>query len=167
MIPMFLGLTMANLLLLGTVFVLGLGASHSGGATDLYLYHVTWAIAAGLLTALVHSVVYTYFMGTSRWLAAAADKADLESQPFIQEPLDRKRTALFVMLTPIGMTMLTMMGGAATDTLLWWPGGVHLVLGIATLVVNIGAAIWEFRLIRAQGQSMDDALAVLNRKPEL
>ncbi len=162
MISLFLGLTMANLLLLGTVFVMGLGASQSGGAQ-----HVTWAVAAGLLTALVHSVVYTYFMGTSRWLAAAADKADLDSQPFIKEPLDRKKTALFVMLVPVGVTMLTMMGGAATETLPWWPAGVHLGLGIATLLVNIGAAVWEFRLIRAQGRSMDDALALLNRKSDL
>jgi len=167
MIPLFLGLTAANLLLLSTIFALGLAVSHGDGSTTMYQHHVTWAVAAGLLATLCHSVVYTYFMATSKWLAAAADKAGLDAKAYITAPSNRKKMALFIIMTPVLVTMLTMCGGAAADTFQRWPAGLHLGLGIATLLVNLGAAVWEFRLIRAQGKTMDQALAILNQRDDI
>ena len=56
MISLFLGLSTANLLLLGIVFVLGWTNTQDGGSptSSLFAYHATLGIAAGFLTCLTH-----------------------------------------------------------------------------------------------------------------
>ena len=163
MIPMFLGLTFANFIMLGTVFVLGVTARDQSALS----LHVLVAVGAGLMTTLAHCAVFTYFMGTTKWLGAATDKGGLDEQQFVEAPSGRKKRSLFIVMTAIMITMLTMFGGAATDTIAWWPAGVHMVLGIATLVVNVVCAVLEYQLIRAQGGTMDKALEILNATPGL
>lgn len=163
MIPLFLGLTAANLICLTVVFFLGLFVEDAtGGRSDLYTYHITLAIGAGLMTALCHVAVFTYFMATTKWLGAATDKAGLDPAVFVQPPARRKSRAFAVAMLAVVVTMLTMFLGAAADTIAAMPGGVHLASGIAALLVNLACATAEYRLIKQQGALMDDALAAVN-----
>jgi hypothetical protein len=165
MIPLFLGLSAANLLLLAIVFGLGLFAvDPAGKATTMYGYHLVMGFAAGLLTALAHLAVYTYFMATSKWLNAAADKAGLDPARYVSPALARKRRVLPVALGAIGVTMLAMFAGAAADPTVrpWWPAEVHLATAALAIAANALGALMEYRLIRDQGALMDLALAVFN-----
>ncbi len=167
MIPTFLGLTIANLLMLSGVFTLGILVRDGEGVlTDWYTYHILFAIAAGLMVVLTHVVTYTYFMATTKWLGAAIDKANLDPARFHTPSMERKRRVFAIIMTAIGVTMATMFAGAAADTV-GFPVMAHFIAGITTLVVNLMCAVAEFQCIREQGKLMDDALAIINANPNL
>ena len=166
MIPLFLGLTIANLALLCSVFIMGLFVvDHTGEVTGMYNWHLPLGIAAGLMVALTHTSVYMYHMATSRWLEAASDKAGVEPRRWVEPALNRKRKVFFLFIASIVMVMLAMFAGALVDPTVnpLWPGEVHMIVALAALAVNVSAAVSEYRHIRAQGRLMDDALAVLNQ----
>jgi hypothetical protein len=170
MLPLFLGLTAANLLLLSTVFAIGLFAVDPANVpTWLYSYHIALAIAAGMMTLLTHIATYTYFMATSRWLQAATEKANLNVNDFAAPAFAAKRRALPVAMTAIVAVMLTMFAGAASDPTVrpWWPGEVHMAVAGVAIAVNVFCAMLEYKLIQSQGKLMDGALAILNRMPGL
>lgn len=164
MIPLFLGLTLANLLSLLMVFVLGLDAKVAGEPTASYEKHVAMAVFAGLLAVAVHVIVYTYFMATTKWLAAATDKAGLDAKVFIDLPQRRKKQVLLMVLGAVSLTMATMFAGAATD-IGRAPQGLHLTLACILLLGHSSIAWLEFQAIRRQGRIMDAALAILNQDP--
>jgi|GEM_PF-2486465 len=161
MVSLFLGLTGANLLLLSIVFGLGLVAIDGGKPTGLYAFHITLAIAAGMMTLATHIGTYMYFMATSRWLEAASHKAGLPVEQYVGPALKRKSRSFALMMAAIGITALTMFAGAACDPTVrpWWPGEVHLVMAAMTIVVNALCAMGELKLIREQGSLMDSAIA--------
>jgi hypothetical protein len=167
MIPLFLGLTLANLLLLGIVFALGFTAVEGAKPSHMYAYHITLGIASGLLTAFAHVSIYMYFMATSKWLRAATEKAGLDPAAYAAPALVNKRRVLPMMMIPIAMTMLAMFAGAASDPTVnpWWPGELHMGVAAIAIAANALCAMGEYRLIRAQGRLMDEALAVVNRTP--
>ncbi|MDX1681679.1 MAG: hypothetical protein R3336_01035 [Phycisphaeraceae bacterium] len=165
MIPLFFGLTAANLLMLTLVFALGLVAvGPEAEPTQWYGVHIALAIAAGLLAAFVHVAIYTYFMATSKWLRAAADKCGLDLEQFVRPALDRKRRVFPIAIGAVVLTMITMFAGAGADSTFvpLWPSEVHLALAAITLPAHGLAAIFEYRMITAQGQLMDDVLARVN-----
>ena len=128
MIPLFLGLTLANLLMLSGAFALGLAARHLGDGADAYAAHLAMGLGAALGTAMTHCVVYTYFMATTKWLEAASDKAGLDRQRFVlQAKAAKSRSFRFVMLAILS-TMVTAFGGAATVTVPGWPAHLHIDL---------------------------------------
>lgn len=167
MIPLFLGLSAANMILLAFAFGLGLFATDAAGRpTHHYPFHVTMGIAAGLMTCLTHLAVYTYFMATSKWLQAATDKANLGLNRFVTPTIGHKGRCLRASLGAIIVTMVTMFAGAASDPVTpqpWWSGRVHLVMALGALGVNMAAATIQFDLVRNQGRLMDEALGILNQ----
>lgn len=166
MLPLFLGLTAANLLLLTAVFILGLFViDHAGELTPGYDWHLPLGVAAGLMTVFTHVAIYMYHMATARWLEAATDKAGRSISRWVQPALARKRRVFFLMMSAIGVTMLAMFSGALVDPTVrpLLPGEIHLAAGVLAIAVNASCAISEYRHIRAQGVLMDDALAVLNQ----
>ena len=168
MIPLFLGLTAANLLLMAAVFCLGPAAVDAHDApTGLYTLHLTLGFLAALVCALVHVAVYTYFMATCKWLAEAAAKAALEPGGCVAPALRRKTKALACVMAAIVCMLAAMIGGAGADPTVdrLWPGQVHLVLALIALTANLVAAVIEYGLIADQGKLMDDVLAILNRAP--
>ncbi len=162
MIPLFLGLTLANLLMLSGAFALGLAARHLGDGADAYAAHLAMGLGAALGTAMTHCVVYTYFMATTKWLEAASDKAGLDRQRFVlQAKAAKSRSFRFVMLAILS-TMVTAFGGAATDTVPGWPAHLHITLASVAILTNGLCARAEWLLIRARQALMDEALARIN-----
>ena len=169
MFPLFLGLTLANLLLLCTVFVLGLFVvDHQSEVTDAYDWHIPLGIASGLMVTLTHVAIYMYHMATARWLEAATDKTGEPHSRWAAPALARKRRIFFLMMAAIGSAMIAMFAGALADPLMnpLWPGEVHMVAGIIALAINVAVAFSEAQHIQAQGRLMDDALRTINREPE-
>lgn len=164
MITLFIGLTAANLLSLSAVFVIGLilknGSSEPG---SIYSIHITLGILAGLLCALTHVTVFTYFMATTKWLGAATYKAGLDYNQFVVDSLRRKKHAFQLVMIAITTTTLTMIGGAGTDSAAapLWPPQVHLLLATATIAVNFICALSEYKLIAVQGRQIKEAASIL------
>lgn len=169
MLAIFFGLTAANLLMLTGVFALGLGAvGPESVPTGLYPLHVALGIVAGLFATFTHVAVYTYFMATSKWLRAAADKAGLDLETIVAPALARKRRAFPVALGAVVLTMIAMFAGAGADPTVrpWWPGEVHLALAAMALAGHGLAALAEYRLIQGQSALMDRAIAELGITPD-
>jgi hypothetical protein len=177
MIPLFLGLQIANHLLLLIVFGTGLWFSEvqggpwaaEAGESGLYGFHVATGIAAGLFCAMAHVAVYMYFMATYKWLWAATEKAGLDPQRYVAPAKRRKSQSFPVVMGAIVMTMAAMFAGAGADPSggAWWPRQAHLIVAAAAIGANLIAALREFVLIRQQQHLMDDALAVLNQNPHV
>lgn len=165
MIPLFLGLTAANLIILAGVFALGLGVG--GDVAALYTYHIAFGLTAGLMALLTHLSVYVYFMATSKWLAAATDKAGLDADRFARPAERHKRRAFVLAMSIIALTMITMFAGAGADVTVsaLWPGELHLLLAVAAIVANGFGALGEYQLIRKQSNLMDAAAVYVSGDP--
>ena len=157
-----------NLLTLAGVFALGLGVIDLGGdPTGAYQWHVLLGILAGLICAFTHVSVFTYFMATTKWLHAAADKGALDVARFVGPSLPRKRKAFAAGMGAVVLTFAAMLAGAGADPTArpLWPGEVHLIAAAVAMAANLLAALAQYRLIVEQGRLMDDVLAILNRRP--
>lgn len=166
MIPLFFGLTAANLLLMASVFVLGtLTMDMDNAPTFIYPYHIALGVAVGLIATLTHVAVYTYFMATTKWLRAATDKANLDPAFYVEIPMRRKRRALPISMIAIIATMLCLFAGAGADTTLHplWPSEVHLISAILAIAVNFLCAAAQYVLIRDQSRLINAAVEVVNR----
>lgn len=161
----FLGLHLANLLMLATVFAAGVLAKVAGVDAAPWLpVHMALAIFASLLAALAHVATFTYFMATTNWLTAATAKADLDTGRFVVSARAQKQRVLVWALAAVAATMLAMFvwPGGGPDAGARWTGPAHLVLAYLALAVNLVAAMAQYGHLRARGRMMDQVLTILN-----
>ncbi len=164
MTSLFAGLTAANLIVLLITFALGLSADATAAGDRLYPIHMAMGFAAGIMVLLTHLATYMYFMATTKWLAAASDKVNLDFEQFVRPAEKRKRRVFAVVMSAIVLTMLAMFAGAGADPAVnsLWPTQVHLMMAALAIAINILCAAGEYQHIRAQGQLMDDAIEQVN-----
>jgi hypothetical protein len=171
----FLTLTVVSTLLLLAAFILGLeiGDPHSLAplTRKLLSYHLLISVAALIFAALVHAVLLTYFMGTSRWLEEArqAYKFDIrwseENRQLKYRTIPVMAVCLLVLIANIPF------GALAVDRAPWVlpgvgsvsPSHVHLVFSLLTLVVNLAVNALEYRSIRRNGELIADVLGEVRR----
>jgi hypothetical protein len=171
----FLTLTVVSTLLLLASFGLGLeiGDPHSLAplTRKLLSYHLLISVAALIFAALVHAVLLTYFMGTSRWLEEArqAYKFDIrwseENRQLKYRTIPVMAVCLLVLIANIPL------GALAVDRAAWVlpgigsisPSHVHLVFSLLTLVVNLAVNAMEYRAIRRNGELIADVLGEVRR----
>jgi hypothetical protein len=133
--------------ILAVLNVLALLATFAAGAAsrwwdhDLYLLHFTLGLFTAIGTLLVHCLIFTYFLGTGRWVKEVGLAYRLPDGDLPRRTRELKRTtfppALFAMLIAI----VTAAAGAGAQ-LREWPWYVHGGLAVATLAVNL----WAFRV---------------------
>lgn len=155
MIPLFVGLTLVNLLALAAAAGLGYAAK-AGYAVG------PWHVLAGALAALVccavHCVVFTYFSATAKWVQHATKVKRLD--PRLAAPTRSFKAQTFpAALLAMASTFLAAVAGAGADNFRGaWPGWHH-VLAITALVVNLLMAAVELRAILRNGRLIDSVLA--------
>ena len=169
MTTLFLGLTAANLIALLIAFALGFVSIQGDEPSAFYARHLLIGLTSGLLCALTHVSVFTYFMATSKWLQAATEKAALKPQAYVIPSLVRKGRALRLAMTAILITIVMMVAGAGADPTInpLWPSNIHLVLAVAAIIVNCLCAMGEYRLIAEQARLMDQAAMILGRASDV
>src|SRR2546428_1741288 len=132
--------SLAILLTLSMLATIGLGFwsffldRASPTRKDIFLLH----FYAGLLTALgillVHCIIFTYFLGTGRWVKEVGLTYRLPDSIYPKETRELKRTvfppALFSMLIIIA----TAAAGAGTQVGVW-PWGIHLTLAVLAVLI--------------------------------
>lgn len=113
----------------------------------IYWLHFLLGLTAALVTLFVHCIIFTYFLGTGRWVKEVALAYGIPDQPYPRQTRELKRRvfppALFAMLSAIA----TAAAGAAAHVGAWpWP--IHATLGSLALAVN-GWAYWvEYHCLR-------------------
>jgi hypothetical protein len=155
MIPLFIGLTLVNLIGLGTAA--GLGYAARAG------YPVgSWHVLAGALAALVccgvHCVVFTYFVATAKWVQHAIAVKQLD--PLLAAPTRSFKAQAFpAALLAMACTFVVAVLGAGADNYQGaWPRWHH-AFALATFAVNVAAAAVELRAISRNGRLIDGVLA--------
>lgn len=160
MIPLFLGLTLANLACLS--LALALGYLRSAGH-DLGNYHLIAGALAAIACCGVHCVVFTYFIATAKWVQHAILVKHLD--PALAAPTRSfKRQAFPAALLAMATVFLTAVMGAAADNYrinpLW-----HHATALAMLATNVIVAAVELSAIRRNGALIDHVLARIARQP--
>jgi hypothetical protein len=145
----FLALTVVSTLLLVASFVLGCEIgdirSVSSWTRKLLSYHLLISVAALIFAALVHAVLLTYFMGTSRWIEEARQAYKFDAR-WSEENRRLKYRAIPTMVLCLLLLISNIPLGAVASA------NVHLVVAILTLVVNLAVNAMEYAAIRRNGE---------------
>lgn len=158
MIPLFLGLTLVNLLCLAVTATLGWNSVHSNPL--LRQTHVLIGALSALVSVGVHCVVFTYFIATAKWAQHAVMVKKLDAAlvaPTRSFKMQAFPAALLAMAATFGAAIL----GAALDNFMV-PRNAHLTAAVIAIAVNLAVAFVEFRAIARNGRLIDSILAIIN-----
>jgi hypothetical protein len=166
MTRIFTTLAAANGLALVATFAVGvvsfLGHSVRNPADPTFWVHFYLGLFTAIGTLLVHCLIFTYFLGTGRWVKEVGLAYDLPDAPLPRHTRALKRgtfpPALFAML----ITIATAASGAGAQMAIW-PWQVHGSLAVATLIVNFWAFAVEYRNVRANARVIEDVLREVDR----
>jgi hypothetical protein len=160
MLPLFLGLTLANLLTLAVAAALG----YAGTADPAWKpHHQLAGVLATLTCCAVHCIVFTYFIATAKWARHAVAVKRLD--PSLLAPTRSFKAQAFpAALLAITVTFLTAVVGVATLSY-EIPRAAHHALALASLTTNALVAAVEFRAIRRNGLLIDQLLAQIAALP--
>lgn len=161
MARLFIILTILNLLALTGAFVLGCLSKFVDNEL-FYLSHFNVGLFAAVLTLLVHCIIFTYFLGTGRWVKEVGLAYRLADGGLPKQTRELKRSvfppALYAMLITIAASAAGM--GAKYQG---WPWLVHGSMAVITLAVNVWAARVELQHLRANAAILDAVLSEVDR----
>jgi hypothetical protein len=152
------------LCLLATIAVgfLSMSLEVSETKKDIFLVHFFLGLGTALLILLVHCIIFTYFLGTGRWVkeVGLAYRLPDERLPRLTRELKRWTfpPALFAMLIAIATTA----AGAGVQ-LQDWPWYVHALLAFLALFINIWAFRVEWRNLKLNAEVIQQVLAEVDR----
>jgi amino acid transporter len=153
---------LAGLDLLALLVTFAFGAASKFWDHDLYLSHFTLGLFTAIGTLLVHCLIFTYFLGTGRWVKEVGLAYQLPDDDLPKMTRELKRTtfppALFAML----LTIATTAAGAGAQ-LHEWPWYVHGTLALLTLAVNVWAFRLELRNLAENLRVLDAVMAEVER----
>jgi hypothetical protein len=157
-IPLFLGVTIFNLLCLTTTALLGYVVMFRGPAFGSY--HQLAGVLSTIACCAVHCIVFTYFAATAKWIQHAIDVKHLD--PKLALPTRSFKAQAFpAALMSMGIVFLAAVAGAITFNYgirpIW-----HHVMALLAIGVNFWAAIIEFRAIKRNGELIDSILQQIN-----
>jgi hypothetical protein len=156
MIPLFLGLTLVNLLMLGVATALGYVVGRDPARWSPY--HQLSGVLAAMTCVAVHCVVFTYFVATAKWVQHAVAVKGLD--PSLAAPTRSFKSQAFpAALIAMAVVFVTAVTGAATFSGYFRSAAVHHGLAVTSLVVNALVAVIECRAIARNGALIDGILA--------
>ncbi len=173
----FLSLAGVSTLLLVGAFVLGslihVGDPTAPTAAEMAArrWHMLTALAAIILATLVHSIVFTYFMGTGRWLEETSRAYGLGDEYHARNQRLKYRT-LPGIIGCFVIFLATACFGAALDSGAWQVmtgtsielgKTFHFVLAGASLLLNSGVFFGEYQSIWNNGAVVNEVLEEVRR----
>jgi hypothetical protein len=157
MYHLFRMLAVINIAALVATFAFG-AASAFWDHELFFLTHFNLGLFTAVGTLLVHCLIFTYFLGTGRWVKEVGLAYRLPDGGLPRLTRELKRStfppALFAML----ITIATAAAGAGAQLQAWhWT--VHACLALLTLAINVWAFRIELRHLAQNGRILD---AVMN-----
>lgn len=108
---------------------------------DVFLVHFYLGLTTAIVGLLVHCLIFTYFLGTGRWVKEVGIAYKLNDADLPKTTRELKRVVFPPALYAMLITIATSAAGAGAQ-LQAWPWWVHATLGTLTLIVNF----WAFRI---------------------
>jgi hypothetical protein len=171
----FLTLASLSILLLVAAFSIGLNigdaAARDPAVQKTVSMHMLVAMGALIFSMLLHAIVFTYFIGTGRWIEETSEAYEL-SKDYLRE--NQKRKYRLFTLIVISMTLLVVTGalGALADPASpmgndgWMgiPSDVfHLICAGITLAVSLLVYLSEYQNIVRNGELINEVMQHVNR----
>lgn len=146
-------------------YLLGLASKFQDGVsrqdTQIFWYHFLFGLTAGIVTLLVHCLIFTYFLGTGRWVKEVKLAYGLPDDPLPKLTRELKRRvfppALYAMLSAVA----TGAAGAAAQVKVW-PWYIHFTLATLTLLVNLWAFRVEYQCLMRNVGVLDEVMAAVD-----
>lgn len=124
----------------------------------LYLVHFLCGLFTALGVLFVHCIVFTYFLGTGRWVKEVGLAYELPDAALPRETRELKRTAFPAALRAMLIVIAAVAAGAGRQ-LTGWHWTIHYSLAIATMHLNLCAFVVEYRCL---SRNADVIAAVLD-----
>jgi hypothetical protein len=159
----FLGLAITNGTLLLASFAFGFAAAGETRPAHMWRdVHFLLGLLTTMTTLLVHSVVFTYFLGTGKWVKEVVRVYRLPSWVEAQAVRNKRRAFPFELwgMILIGITAWL---GAAADTQRGFDSTWHLLAASVALAFNIGAYVLEYVSIVSQARLLLEVKAQADR----
>ena len=160
-----LGLACTNYLLVAIAAYLGLLSDGRGqtDGRDLFHYHLMAAITTALFTMFVHCIIFTYFLGTNRWVRETSAAYSLGDE-FSRRSQRCRFRAFSAALIGIFAIVVTVASGAWTDTALpgtekTWSLWAHRVFPAATYLYMLFAFRTEYLAVEEHMGLTDEVMA--------
>jgi hypothetical protein len=156
---------LVTLLLLATI---GVGLWHfvtedPVRKADIFIIHFVLGLCTAIGVLLVHCIIFTYFLGTGRWVKEVTLAYRLPDAPLHKTTRELKRStfppALFSMLIAIAAA-----AAGAGAQLQAWHWSIHATLAFATLLVNLWAFGVEYRNVTTNATVILEVLAEVDRR---
>lgn len=146
----FLALAVGDGTLMVISYVLGLFVPTGEGGT-IHDLHFLVALLTMLATLLVHGIVYTYMIGTNKWVEEVTRVYQLPDWMKVQSKRNKSRARPFIMWGMLAIGATVWLGGAA-DTMRGFGGMWHLLMASFTLGFTAVAFALEYAAIVAQAR---------------
>jgi hypothetical protein len=147
---------------LALVVTFAVGAASKFWDHDAYLPHFTLGLFTAIGTLLVHCLIFTYFLGTGRWVKEVGLAYRLPDGGLPKTTRELKRSTFPPALLAMLITIATAAAGAGYQ-LREWPWYVHGTLALVTLAVNLWAFRIEYRHLLINGRILEAVLAEVDR----
>jgi hypothetical protein len=154
------GLALVASFLLGVASWWRDAAHHANDA--LYLIHFTVGLFTAVGTLLVHCIIFTYFLGTGRWVKEVKLAYNLPDTPLPLLTRELKRKTFPPALAAMLITIATAAAGAGAQ-LQEWPWAVHAALATLTLIINGWAFRIEYRNVTLNGAIIEEVMHEVER----
>jgi hypothetical protein len=129
---------------------------------DIYIIHFCLGLFTAISILLVHSIVFTYFLGTGRWVKEVGIAYQLPDGILPKLTRELKRSAYPAALFAMLIGIATAAAGAGRQ-LEEWHWSIHLTLAIVTLLVNLWAFVVEYRCVSVNAGVIDAVLDEVDR----
>lgn len=130
-------------------------------AQRMFTIHLIAGLSAALLTLLLHSLIFTYFIGTGRWVQEVV-KAYRLPESLRQQARRLKSSAFPYILGSILLVITTAVLGAATDRGLL-DRNIHLALAALAVGFNFWSYLAEYRAVVANSELISHVMDEVNR----
>lgn len=128
---------------------------------DMFLYHFPMGIFTALFTMLVHCMVFTYFLGTNRWVRETSAAYRLSSEFAMKSRACRTR-ALIVAMIGILLVVFAVATGAGAHTHVW-PLWLHWAVPTFTYVFMLFAFRIQVSAVEEHIELTDRVMDEVNR----
>jgi hypothetical protein len=159
--------TLAAIVTLSILVTIGFGFWSMGLDTslfkkDIYIVHFCLGLFTAIGILLVHSIVFTYFLGTGRWVKEVGLAYELPDHVLPKLTRELKRSAFPPALYSMLIGIATAAAGAGRQ-LEEWHWSIHMTLAFATLLVNVWAFGVEYRCVSVNAGVIDAILEEVDR----
>ena len=154
-------LTIAMLASIGVGFWSFFTPGHADKNT-IFLLHFWIGLVTAIGILLVHCLVFTYFLGTGRWVKEVTLAYNMPDEPHHKETRELKRKTFPPALLAMLVGISTAFAGAGAQ-LQEWTWHIHATLALATLIINLIAFRIEHRNLARNVQVIQGVLDEVDR----